>query len=116
MHNPWKNEKLKQLNAKPRQQDSNTISEIINSEKQESFNRIEMKHHTAKHLWQNTNTREKMNEEILKRIMSEKINTLPSLRKKDWKTIKEGTDNNEQIINIYLNESDIIESNIESQK
>ena len=44
-----------------------------------------------------------MNVLILKRIMSEKENILPSLRSQDWKTVKVETEK-EQIINTYHNE------------
>ena len=45
-----------------------------------------------------------MNIEILKRIMSEKKTTLPSLRNQDWETVKVETEKNKRLIYTYLNE------------
>ena len=47
---------------------------------------------------------EKMNAEIIKRIMSEKKTSLPSVRNQDWRTIKSETEKiNDLLTNIPAN-------------
>ena len=54
--------------------------------------------------------RGKINVDIIKRIMSEKKTTLPSLRNKDWRTVKSETEKvNDLLTNILTN--DITELN-----
>ena len=81
----------------------------INTEKPKLFDRIETPTNIN---WNNTHpkTREetykdtirKINIEIMKRIMSEKKTTLPSLSNQDWKTVKVETDNINNLLT-YLN-------------
>ena len=71
--------------------------DTLNTEKQNPCNRTEPQSNNtrnttySKHTEQRLAQQEKMNTEIIKRIMSEKKNTLPSLRNKDWKTGKAET-------------------------
>ena len=47
---------------------------------------------------------EKVNVEIMKRIMSEKKTTVPSLRNQDWRLVKSGTEKvNDLLTNIPTN-------------
>ena len=52
----------------------------------------------------NNDPRGKTNIDIIRRIMSEKKNTLPSLKNQDWKTVKFKTDKeNDLVTNIQTN-------------
>ena len=80
------------------QQDPNTVTEMLNTEKLEPSNQIRMQNNCNQHTI-NPNTTEqtltqedKTNVEIIKRIMSEKKTTLPSLRNQDRKTVKAETE------------------------
>ena len=95
------------MNREARQQDPNTIIDTPNTEKQEHCNGNEPKSNNnwntthPDHIEQRKTQKEKMNIEILKRIVSEKKTRLPSLKTKtessqgrNWK--------NKRTINAYL--------------
>ena len=83
-----------EINRKPKQ-DTNTITDTLNAEKQEHFNRNEPqsnKNRNSTHWIQIEGTltqEEEMDFENLKRIMSGEKTTLPSLINQDWRTVKE---------------------------
>ena len=62
------------------------------------------KHLTCKHNYTNTNTRRKMNVEIMKKILSEKKTTLPFSQELRQDKCQVGNRKNKQRINKYSNE------------
>ena len=74
------------------------MTETQNTEKPEPPNRIETQNNcncntTYPNITQQILTQDdKINVEIIKRIMSKKKNTLPSYRNQDWKTVKVETE------------------------
>ena len=78
---------------------------MLNTKKQEHSNGIEIQSNSNQNTEQTLLTQEeKINVEIIKRMMSEKETTLPSLRNQEWKTVKVETEKNKLIINTYPNE------------
>ena len=97
-------------NSASKQQDTNTITDAPNIDKQEQFNRNEPQTNSNRNtahlnLIEPTLTQEKdMNLENLKRIMHEKKTTLLLLRNIDWIAVKAETEKNKRIVHTYLNE------------
>ena len=91
-------------------QDTNTIIDTPNTEKQEHSNRNEPQTNKNRNTTQPNHTEqtlteeEEMNLENLKRNMYEQKTRLRSLRNQDWRTVKAETEKNKRIINTYLNE------------
>ena len=84
--------------------------EMLNTEKPESSNRIETPSNSNRNtIHPNTTEQtltqeEKMNIVIMKRIMSKKKTTLPSLSNQDWKTVKAETEKvNKLLTNVSTN-------------
>ena len=99
-----------EINRETCQQDPNTVTEMLDTEKQELPNRIETQINNNRNTIQPNSTErtltkeDKMNVETIKIIMSKKKTTLPSLRNQDSKTVTAETEKNKQIIDKYLNE------------
>ena len=84
------------MNKQKYQLAPNTVTEALNTEKAETPNQNQMLNdndwNTANTTTQTLTQEEKINVEVMKRIMSEKKTTLSSLRSKDWGTVKSETE------------------------
>ena len=92
-----------QIYRQTHQQTPNTVTETINRGKLETPNQTLHDNDpcTANTQTQTLTQEEKTNIDIVRRIMSEKKTTLPSLRDQDWRTVKSETEKvNDFLINI----------------
>ena len=89
---------LEMLENKMERQDTNTITDTPNTEKQEHSNQNELQINNnwkttyTNHTEQTPTLEEEINLENLKRIMYKKKTRLPSLRYQDWSTVKAETE------------------------
>ena len=83
----------------------NTVTETLNTEKPETPEQTQtLRNSIWKTTHPNTTKQALTQEDIMKRIMSEKKTTLPSLRNQNWKTVKAETKKKKWLINKYPNE------------
>ena len=94
-----------QIYKKTYQQVPNTVSETLDTEKPKTSKQKEILSDSNRNTIQPNTTiqiltqEEKLSEENMKGIMSEKKPTLPSLRNQQWKTLNIETEKNKRLIN-----------------
>ena len=88
------------------QQTPTTVTETLNTGKPEIPNQTlhNNDRYTANTLTKTLTQEEQMNVDMIKRIVSEKKTTLPSLRNQDWRKVKSETEKVNLLTNILTND------------